>query len=151
MTYEDERALLKHELLTASRKLTTVSDQSARIKELELALAETASKSEGAAAAINSEQLQGLSKQLLKKQQMVLELQAERSALKSRVQDLQAQAERSQRLLAEAAGDNEADPYEASRVGIRRSEGLTNRGSSSSTHRSWVELQQKWRSMDEGP
>ena len=134
VTYEDERALLKHELLTASRKLTTVSDQSARIKELELALAETASKSEGAAAAINSEQLQGLSKQLLKKQQMVLELQAERSALKSRVQDLQAQAERSQRLLAEAAGDNEADPYEASiESGLYyRSEGLTNRGSSSS-------------------
>ena len=139
VTYEDERASLKQELLTVNRKLNAVSDQADRTRELEAALAEMESKSDGVTAAANLEQVQGLSKQLLKKQQMVLELQAERAALKSRAQDLQTQAEVAQRLLAEAGAGYEADPYETSvESGLYyRSEGLTNRNSSS---RSSVEL-----------
>ena len=66
---------------------------------------------------------------------MVLELQAERSALKSRVQDPQAQAEAAQRQLIEAGGGSDGNPYEATMESglLYRSEGLTNRSSSSSS------------------
>jgi hypothetical protein len=70
-------------------------------------------------------QVQGLSKQLLQKQGMVLELQAERAALKSRVQDLQARCSKAEQRLhhlrdVEEDGDDGfdvSDNYDDSRSG----------------------------------
>jgi len=51
-------------------------------------------------------QVQNLSQQLLRKQQMVLDLQAERSALKSRMQDAQAKAAIAERYMQSSANGN---------------------------------------------
>lgn len=51
-------------------------------------------------------QVQNLSQQLLRKQQMVLDLQAERSTLKSRMQDAQAKAAIAERYMQSSANGN---------------------------------------------
>jgi len=75
-------------------------------------------------------QVQNLSQQLLRKQQMVLDLQAERSTLKSRAQDLQAKAAIAERYMqaggnggGRSAGYDEDDvvtAMESGRVGVQR-------------------------------
>lgn len=113
--YEDERAQLKGELLAANRRVSSLLDQQARQKEAgaEEAAKAAVPKAEDSAA---SEQVQNLSKQLLRKQHMVLELQAERSALKSRLADMTAKAEHAERQLLESTGGDYGGDYDGASV-----------------------------------
>ena len=85
-------------------------------------------------------QVQNLSKQLLSKQSAVNELQAERSALKSRLHDLQARCAASEKQLA-ALRDLEEDDFGADRE--RADEGVVVYGGSSGFGSSSYGLQQR--------
>jgi hypothetical protein len=122
--YEDERASMKGALLTAQRRIASLEDQHVRARMDAAASSSSSSDSSGVSDGSGkqqqqqqvqsvqggeADQVQGLSKQLLRKQQMVLELQAERSALKSRLSDMTAKAEHAERQLLEHLGGGDDD------------------------------------------
>jgi len=133
---DDERTRAQVAASAHARAMTALQEQLGAFERAQSAT--TSSMNAISGAGVGTEevrglqgQVQNLSQQLLRKQQMVLDLQAERSTLKSRVQDLQAKAAIAERFMQEgghgggggggsAYDDDDAAAMESGRVGMQR-------------------------------
>ncbi len=93
VSFEEERVRTHADVAKKDRQIVSLQDQLGRT---------LGSAQQTIGGSKEDVQVQNLSKQLLKKQQLVLELQAERSALKSRNQDLQNKVSSLERQLVDA-------------------------------------------------